>query len=99
MNEMPQLAEPWWRPSDQQAQALCREALLEIGPGHELAGRGLITVAVCEGCDDVLFELDDGTFAMVHLTWRGRQEPSRWPTTRRMESVQELRQVASDHHH
>ena len=99
MHDALELPEPWCRPTDERAQALRREALLEIGLGHQLAGRRLTTLAVCEGCDDVLFRLDDGSFAIVHLTWTSRQESSPWPTTRRMASVPKLLQAAREHDH
>lgn len=41
---------------------------------------GLTTVARCGGCDDVLFRLDDESWAIVHLTWtRASRERAPWP--------------------
>jgi len=41
----------------------------EIGPNHVLYGRSPRAVGVTVESDDWLFELDDGTFAQVHLTY------------------------------
>jgi hypothetical protein len=41
---------------------------MEIGPDHELAAHRLNAVARCAGCDDVIFSVNDGTFAIVALT-------------------------------
>lgn len=96
---MLQLPEPWFRPADEQSQSLRQEVLAEIGPDHELAGRGLDVVAACSGCDDVVLQVDDGTFAIVHLTWTGRPEAGHWPATRRVQSVVALGQAAGGHRH
>jgi hypothetical protein len=99
MLDVPDLPEPWFRPGDQQADALRREALAEIAPGHDLAGRDLLPVAKCSGCDDVVFQLDDGTFTIVHLTWTGRREASPWPTATRFQTTQALLAATGDHQH
>jgi hypothetical protein len=41
----------------------------EIGPQHVLYGRSFRASGVTVESDDWLFELDDGTFAQVHLTY------------------------------
>jgi len=38
----------------------------------------------CSGCDSVIFRVDDGTFALVHLTWAQHPEPDPWPETQRL---------------
>jgi hypothetical protein len=58
-----------------QAARLKREAPAEIVPAHELAGHVLTAITARSGCDHVVFRVDDGTFAVVHLTWTTRQEP------------------------
>jgi hypothetical protein len=80
-------AEAWFRPGDEQARALRQEALTEIGLDHELVGRHLDRVAACSGCDLVVLQVDDGTFAIVQLTWTGRLETAPWPTARRFETA------------
>lgn len=57
----------------------------ELGPLHVLYGKNLVAIARRDDNDDVLFEVKDGEFryAIVHLTWSGRQEPNpKWPRTR-----------------
>jgi hypothetical protein len=43
----------------------------------------------------VIFVVDDGTFAQVHLTWRGTRNPSRG----RPPSIAALRTAISNHQH
>jgi hypothetical protein len=97
--DRPELPEPWFRPADEQAHALSHEALAEIGPDHELAGCGLVPVAACSGCDRVAFQMEDGTFAIVHLTWTGRLEAAPWPTARQFRTTRALLAAAGDHRH
>jgi hypothetical protein len=66
----------------QQRQALHAELIAEIGAGHVLAARGVTVVARAHHRDDILAEADDGTWAIVHLTWRRATEPPPWPATR-----------------
>lgn len=51
----------------------------ELSVGHPLFGVRATALARCGHCDDTLFQLPDGTFAVVHLTWRGSPEPAPWP--------------------
>jgi len=53
-----------------------RELALEVGPRHPLFDCPARAVAQREDCDDVLFLLNDGGWAIVHLTWRRAQEES-----------------------
>jgi hypothetical protein len=71
----PSLHEPWSRPKADQAHHLGNEALAEIGPEHELAGRALIAVATCSGCTRVIFRANDDSFAIVNLTGSRHTEP------------------------
>ena len=99
MMDRSDLPEPWFGPADEQAHALSHEALAEIGHDHELASRDLVLVAACSGCDLVVFQVEDGTFAIVHLTWTGRLEAAPWPTARRFRTMRALVAAASDHRH
>ncbi|MGK5639196.1 hypothetical protein ACSNOK_12950 [Streptomyces sp. URMC 126] len=76
------LPAPWWVPEGGM-RAFERELRRELSPGHPLHGAEVVAVAVCEGCDDVLFEVANGPFpwAVVHLTWTGREERAPWPKT------------------
>ena len=82
----PRLPEPWWEltsttPTEIDVRDACaRELQLEIAPEHVMARRAVRVVAKCQACDEVLVELDGGEFALVHLTWRGSEEPPPWPT-------------------
>ncbi|WP_200430237.1 hypothetical protein [Streptomyces sp. NE5-10] len=48
----------------------------ELPPGHPLHGVKATAVARCERCDDILFSVANQPFpwAVVHLTWTGREE-------------------------
>ena len=70
---------PWWKLDAEQAEPLLREVLVEIPPGHELYGKSLVPIARSDRADDVLFKLDDGRFASIHLTWRRALEQLPWP--------------------
>jgi hypothetical protein len=87
------------RPEPQLAAALAAEAQAEIGPHHELAGRQLTAVVKCGGCNEVIFAIDDGTFAQVHLTWARHPEPEPQPATRRLGSFAALAAAISNHQH
>jgi hypothetical protein len=76
-----------------------REARAEISDGHELWGRGLVAVAQCRRCDDVLFQVDDDTWAIVHLTWSGHAEPTPWPSTVRLGGFVAVDLAVTQHKH
>lgn len=78
--------EPWYSiegHADQVA-AMGRELRREVAVGHPLFGLSVEAVARRCDCDDVLFQLLDGTgrVAVVHLTWirQGPDHPP-WPCT------------------
>lgn len=73
--------EAWLTVTADAAENLVAELRREAGPGHVLAGRSVTVVRRCPGCDDVLLRVDDDVFAVVHLTWGGRQEREPWPRT------------------
>jgi hypothetical protein len=71
-----------WVPAGQQGEDLVRELEREIGDRHPLWGRRTRALARRIDADDVLFEItgDDTSYAVVHLTWSGKQEiDPRWP--------------------
>jgi len=94
-----ELPEPWLRPEPQLGAALAAEARAEIGADHELAGHELAAVIKCAGCDDVIFSVDDGTFAQVHLTWAQHPEPRPWPATQRHRGLRALKRAINSHQH
>ncbi len=68
------------RPDDRTA----NELYSELCPQHVLFGVKARPVGHRQDCDDVLFELLDGSgrFAVVHLTYAQHPEPDpRWPCT------------------
>lgn len=63
---------------------LVRELSREVSSRHVLYGVRARPVAHRQDCDDILFELLDGSgrLAVVHLTWAQHPEPDpRWPDT------------------
>jgi hypothetical protein len=97
--QIPHVPEPWFRPEPRQAAALVAEARAEIGVGHELAGHELTAVVKCGGCDEVIFSIDDRTFAQVHLTWSHHRENEPWPATQRLGGFLALETVIDNHQH
>lgn len=51
------------------------ELRLEIAPGHPLYGKSARALAAAQDHDDVLFELSDARYAVVHLTSSRRAAP------------------------
>lgn len=79
---------PWQPVKDQ---LLATELQREIGPGHALAGKSVTAIGRRTDCDDVLFHVADSAkpYAVVHLTWRGRESSSDWPATSFFATVEE----------
>lgn len=75
-----ELLEPWHVP--QRADLLERQLATELPRGHALFGVPVRAVAQRQDCDDVLFELLDGSgrVAVVHLTYSMNFDPA-WPFT------------------
>ena len=93
MDIPPHLPPDWWDLADDvsghgsQLEAQLRR---EVEPRHQLRGVAARAVAKHGPDDDVLFVLPDGRPAVVHLTWRQREEPDpRLPDTHVYESWQE----------
>ena len=60
---------------------------------------GYLDSVKCGGCDAVIFSLDDGTFAQVHLTWAHHTEPGPWPATQRFGGFLALETAIDNHQH
>jgi hypothetical protein len=76
-----------WLPivESKRAERLTAELRREVGVGHVLFAISVSPIAARQDCDDVLFELLDGSgrFAVTHLTYAQHPEPdSQWPATR-----------------
>ena len=93
----PVLTELWFAPEQAQAVALEREAATEIGPGHQLNGHALTLIAACSACDSAAFEVDDGRFAIIDLTWKLHQEPPPWPSAEIFTGYRALEAAADNH--
>lgn len=59
------------------------ELAKELHPDHPLYGVEVKAIALRTDQDDFLFQIEDSEYyAVIHLTWRGRQEISpQWPGT------------------
>lgn len=71
-----------WQPveGEQERTQLEEELRRELPSSHVLKGVGAVALGRRWRRDDVLFRLDDGRFAQVHLTWSVETDP-RWPDT------------------
>jgi hypothetical protein len=69
---------PWktpWAPVGDGGAALCAELAKELPAAHDLAGQHVRAVARRTDKSLVLFQLDDGRLAVVHLTETGTASP------------------------
>jgi hypothetical protein len=91
--------EAWHTVTPEVGDRLLAELQREIGPGHVLAGRSATVVRRCSSCDDVIFRIDNDAFAVVHLTWSGREERQPWPMTVTLPSFLALESYVDSHEH
>lgn len=77
---MIEMLEPWHHVSDEQARRCEVELRRELSGNHVLVGKEFRAVAKRQDRDDVLFEVVDVGFVVVHLTWSRETGPS-WPNT------------------
>lgn len=70
----------WFEMQEAQAIGFEDELRRECVPGHVLHGLEVRAVATADWSDDALFELEDGRWALVHLTWKTETDP-KWPAT------------------
>ena len=82
-----ELPETWyWTEQD-----LSIQLQIEIGPEHFLKGKIAKTIARRQDNDDVLFEIEKGKIAVVHLTWQNfAHKNSLWPTTEIYDNWQDV---------
>ena len=90
MNDLPK---PWLAVEDQlQRERLERELASELPRGHLLERKKVRVIGRRADQDDVLFEVDGSGYAVVHLTWTGRQEEAPdWPRVTMFESLEDFR--------
>lgn len=81
------LPEPWlWTEVD-----FTKQLRKEISLFHVLFFKRVKSIAKREDCDDVLFELRNNKYAVVHLTWQQQSHAdTRWPVTKIYKSWQDL---------
>ena len=79
---------PWQPVTDQ---SLVVELQKEINSGHVLAGKKVSAIGRRTDSDDVLFQVLGASkpFAVVHLTWKGKEKSSQWPATSFYSTVEE----------
>lgn len=92
------LHHPWVQPAPKLAEAFADEASREVTSGHPLFSRELICRARCKVCDLLVFETDDGTWAVLRLTGQLRQRPP-LPETVRFDSYVALEAAMNEHRH
>lgn len=84
-------------------QALLQELALELPQNHPLANQKVdFLLAKRIDQEEIILELENGSLAVVHLTWKGKVEQAGYPRTRiyRTEKEfwqQEMREVIEDY--
>jgi hypothetical protein len=86
-------SEPWHPCDDARFE---KELARELCEKHVLYGVPAKIVARRQDLDDFLFELPDGRFANVHLTWSRESNPT-WPSTEIYDSVEQMRSEIQQH--
>jgi len=82
-----ELPGPWYWTDQDLSTQLDREINLD----HPLKNISVKTIARRQDRDDVLFQLPDGKYALVHLTWQQYPHPdSSWPTTNIFDSWEDV---------
>lgn len=86
--------EPWYEIEDEiHRAALQRQYDLEISEEHPLSGKKGRVIGKHVGTDDVLIQLADGRFAIVHLTWSTGPGDATWPEATVYPSAPDVSQV------
>jgi hypothetical protein len=70
-----------------QRSAIQQELLAEVAAGHPLSGISSEVIARSEASDDALVRVEDGRWALVHLTWRQAAEAPPWPIAKWVPSL------------
>ncbi|MBU1218785.1 hypothetical protein KKF97_03160 [Myxococcota bacterium] len=88
--------EPWYPvESETEQHSIQIELLKEISPVHPLWGTNPVVLGRHQGCDDVLLILNEGQFAIVHLTWTGKfdQYPDKYPSATIFDDISKLQKM------
>lgn len=86
-------SEPWHPCDDTRFE---KELARELCEKHVLYGVPAKIIARRQALDDYLFELSDGRFANVHLTWSHESNPT-WPRTEIYDSEEHMRSEIQQH--
>lgn len=81
---------------ERQRSAIARELLAEVAAGHSLASVSGEVIARSGASDDVLLLLEDGRWALVHMTWRRTPEPPPYPHVKFFDSLPALERALTD---
>jgi hypothetical protein len=80
-----------WEQIENGGPDLVTELQKELPLQHVLYGLKVSAIAHRIDCDDVLFQVDDGSFAIVHLTWSGKQDKNvKFPWTIKYSDIDEF---------
>lgn len=82
-----------WSVIEENRDYFMQELYKEVSRNHVLYGVKVKELARREDCDDVLFQLLDGSnrYAVVHLTWTGKEEVNfSYPITRIYDNLSDL---------
>lgn len=89
-----------WQPVvGRDARRLESQARREIPAHHVLAGRELTAIRRCPICGDVLFRLDDDSFAIARLNWAGDQGQGGQPDVLQLGSFLAVDLAIAQHTH
>ena len=64
----------WWRVPSVNEVEILKELDIELNKNHNLYKKVKSALAKCDAKDDVLFLLNDDSYAIIHLTWSGKKE-------------------------
>lgn len=96
----PNWPDHWWYLKGEQTlrNGIQAELHKELSRAHPLWGWRPVVVAKCEYNDDILVELCDGRFAIVHLVWHSRvdNQPEIYPHTFMIDSTDDLQAAPSE---
>jgi hypothetical protein len=83
---------PWHIIEDSQLQSFVAELKRELSPEHPLFGQPIAAVTHRCDCDDVLFRFGHSLdrYAVVHLTFAGKEILPQWPKTQIFESLDQF---------
>lgn len=92
--------DPWWCLGENRElqQGIQKELESEIGNEHPLFEFKPLVFGKCDANDDIVVILNDGRFALVHLTWSGRVDsfPNNFPSSEIYDTAELLQNFLDD---